>query len=109
MPQPTQYGDVAETVTEDQVKEYFKSLNKDGYRDFYLHYTAKGWRIGKEKVYNWKALAQKWGDNKLQPKKNTVRGIPKQRLDCPACGGLKIFDNGKMCLRCNGNGWIYAE
>lgn len=110
MPQPTQYGDVAETVTEEQVKDYFKSLNKEGYRDFYLHYTAKGWRIGKDKVYNWRALAQKWEDNKIQPKKNTVRGIPKRRLDCNTCGGTgKSPISNQSCRSCDGRGWIYAE
>ena len=109
MPQPTVYGDVAETVTEDQVKDYFKLNGKDGARDFYKYYKALGWKLAGKKVYDWKALADRWDGSKYKQKKNMVRGIPKQRLDCPTCGGLKTYDDGETCSTCDGRGWIYAE
>lgn len=112
MPQLTEYGYLKESIipTLDQVLEHFKSMNKEGGRDFYLHYKSNGWMIGNNKVKDWKALAEKW---KPDIKKKTFsREIPKHRMDCPACegtGGCEVHGASGPCSNCNGKGWIPAE
>jgi hypothetical protein len=66
MPQLAEYGQTIESEIPslDQVNEFFKSLNKQGSREYYLHYKSNGWMVGKNKVKDWKALAEKWNPDK---------------------------------------------
>ena len=107
MPQPTVYGNVVEDVTEDQVKEYFKSIIKDGATNFYKHYKALGWKINGKIIYDWKSLADMWDNDKYKPKQRK-NSTPTRRYDCPVCGDGEWKDK-KSCRRCDGRGYILID
>ena len=106
MPQPTVYGNVVEDVTEDQVREYFETIKKEGARKFYLYYKALGWKSNGKMIYDWRSMARLWDPTNKPQKRNVTR----RRIDCPICGGdkNKVID-GDWCWKCKGNGWIYDE
>jgi len=56
----------------DYCKERNNSINATAFID---HYTAKGWRIGKTKMKDWKAAVRTWEQRKKEEKK------PKGRPD----------------------------
>jgi hypothetical protein len=83
MPQLAEYGHLHEPIipTLDQVLEQFKTMKKDGGREFYLHYKSVGWMVGKSKVKDWVSLAEKWkGDIKAKGTSFGYKTDPSKRI-----------------------------
>lgn len=75
--------------TTEEVKKYcLERKNGVDYVKWHNFYTAKGWKIGKEKMKDWQAAVRTW-----EQRKEDVKEWPK---------------HPKTCTECFGNGYIIA-
>ena len=88
--------------TTDQVREYFLTQNStaDEGQNFWDYQTAKGWKIGREPIKDWKAAARYWirngfsknNSNLTKAQKQTQASYFKWKED------MKNENNGKKIL-----------
>ncbi len=55
---PSKQTKTMELPSLDEVKAFLK--NEDEAQKFYNYYQANGWKVGKQKMQNWKAAAKNW-------------------------------------------------
>lgn len=46
--------------TPEEVRAYFKKQKAEGYLEFLAFYESNGWKVGKNRMENWKAAAAGW-------------------------------------------------
>lgn len=63
--------------TLDQVQEYCKERNnKVSWNKFIDHYTSNGWKVGKNKMQDWKAAVRTWEKNSFESKSTKQTSLP---------------------------------
>jgi len=67
---------------DDVVKYFAERKNGVDPQKWFDFYTSKGWKIGKEKMVDWKAAVRTW-----EQKKEDVKVWPKHPKSCPDCFG----------------------
>lgn len=67
------YSSSACAPTREEVKKFFEEEElKINYDSFFNHYSANNWRVGKDPITDWRAIARIWNENFLKAKSNKL-------------------------------------
>ena len=77
-------------------REYFDAENQA--EKFFNHYTANGWRVGRNPMKDWRAAAANWNKNSKEwsgNKKTSAQVQGVSRFPCPRGCGQLLTEQGK--------------